>query len=135
MATTPFSEIDDVRALCKLPAKERLADAVIDPHLLAAGRELERWIGAYSHFTGIAYDNAVEAECCLAMFFLLPGMNTFYTQGATTLQKELGEMDFTFDKPEDLKIRRDMWYERAERAVAQYRNSLSSSPAMRFLAI
>lgn len=115
--------VADVRVVGGLPDDtEKLPDHKIRPHLKAAGRELTQWIGDYDGLTGADRESAREAECCLCMYYLLPVLNTFYTQGISGLQKEIGEMDFVFHSPDDLGQIRASWMERARKAVARISN-------------
>lgn len=120
-----FAKIQDVREMGKLPGSDRLSDSLISPHLEAAGRELTRWIGAYD--SGPVLDDVraacLEAECCICMAYLLPGMNTFYTEGIAGLQKEIGESEFQFHSVNDLKNLAGMWMQRARKAVADYQQA------------
>jgi hypothetical protein len=116
-----FAIVQDVRDLGRLPPAAKLPDAEIDPHLEAAGRELKRRIGEYE--TGADAEKieaCTEAECCLCMAYLLPVLNTFFTQGIAGLQKEIGETDFQFHSVDDLKKLADLWTERAMNRVKAY---------------
>ncbi len=112
-----IADVSDVRTLGRLPAEAKLSGDVISPHLAAAGRKLTRWLGDYAATTGDDREACKEAECCLCMYYLLPVLNTFYTEGMTTLQKEIGEMDFLFHGPDDLETLKADWLDRAKEAV------------------
>jgi len=131
----PFATINDVRQFGRLPDSTKLPDPDIQPHLNAAERELTRWIGDYSDATGEKAESCKEAECCICMAYLLPVLNTFYTQGVTSLQKELGEMDFLFHSPGDLEKLQNQWLERARNRVADYITSNKEKPVIGWYAI
>jgi hypothetical protein len=113
-----LSSIAEVRTLGRLPDAIKLPDMFIQPHLDAANRELIRWIGDYSGVTGSQIAQCKEAEGCLCIAYLLPVMNTFFTQGAITIQKEIGDMDFLFHSPDDLEKLIEYWMNRAKKATA-----------------
>lgn len=117
---TPVGTISDVRTLGRLPDSVKLPDAVITPHLASAARELAGWVGDYSGADGDMLDALKEAEGCLCMAYLLPVLNTFYTQGLSTLQKEMGDMDFLFHSPNDLDRVIERWRDRARLAAGPY---------------
>lgn len=130
-----LSAISDVREIGNLPPVAKLADAVIAPHLAAAGRELASWIGDYSGSTGDKLADCKEAECCICMAYLLPVLNTLYTQGVTTLQRELGSLDIMFSSPDDQKTLVEMWLDRAHSRVTSYINTGSARRPLGFYAI
>ena len=115
-----LTTIDDIRAYGNLPPKEKLDDTVIQPHLNSAVREITRWIGDYSGATGDKKDACKEAEACLTMAYLLPVLNTLYTEGVATIQKEIGEMELMFHSPEETKSLVEYWEERAREVLAEY---------------
>lgn len=115
-----LATIQDVRDLGNLPDETKLVDGVLSPHLASAERELYKWIGDYSSATGDKRKRCVEAEACLTMSFAIPVLNTFFTEGITTLQKELGEMDFQFHSVDDLDELVEYWRDRARGAVAEW---------------
>jgi len=127
--------ISDVRALGNLPASSLMPDDIITPQLDSAARELESWIGDYSSATGAKRNAVVEAECCITMAYLIPVLNTFYTHGAPTIQKEIGEMDFMFHNPEDAKIVADQWMARAKSRVRAYAEHADGKGAIGWYAI
>jgi len=131
----PLATINDVRQLGRLPDSSKLPDEYIQPHLDAAERELTRWIGNYSDAGGDKLNACIEAECCICIAYLLPVLNTFYTQGITSLQKELGEMDFLFHSPSDLEKLQNQWLERARNRVADYITSNKEKPVIGWYAI
>ena len=123
-----------VRELGGLPTA--VTDSKITPQQGPACRELTRWVGDYSSATGTMLADCIEAEICLTMYYLLPVLNTFFTQGVSTLQKEIGEMDFLFHNPDDMEKVRDMWLDRARGAVSDYMGQDSSGrPSIGFYAI
>ena len=137
---TALISIADLRTFAgkRLPPESALTDDQITPHLDAAARELADWIGTYSADDGAEKVAACkEAEACLAIANILPTQNVFFTQGITTLQKEIGEVDFMFMNPEDLEKAVQGWRDRAERAVKEYISDYdnSGSRGMRFYAI
>jgi hypothetical protein len=109
--------ITEVRTLGRLPDAVKLPDSIIQPHLDGANRELERWIGAYNAAVAPQLGRVKEAEACICLAYLMPVINTFYTQGITTLQKEMGDMEYLFHTPTEAKALSDMWMERARMAV------------------
>ena len=112
---------NDVRRLGKLPLGDKIAESIIAPHLESAGRELERWLGSsYELASGVKALAIIESECCVCLSFLLPVLNTFYSQDLTSVQKELGEMDFMFHSPDEIKEITKSWYNRGYKAIAQY---------------
>jgi len=110
----------DVKVIGKLPCE--IECDLIETHLESASRELERWIGEYSDSDEKKRADCFEAECCLAIAYLLPTLNTFYTEGVTTLSKEVGQVDFQFHNPQQVGVIAKTWIERAERCVAAYRD-------------
>lgn len=122
-----IADVDSVRDLGRLPDPSRLPDAVIEPHLASAGAELKRWIGSYEDSTDEDKRFACsEAETCLCMGYLLPVLNTFYTQGIPTIKKETGDLEFMFYGPVELDRVIDRWMARARRAVADYGSETDS---------
>ena len=118
-----LSTIVEVRTLGNLPAVDKIADSIIQPHLDSAARELVKWVGDYSTATGDKLAACVEAEGCICMAKLLPVINTMFTDGIITLQKEIGEIDLMFHRPEDLQLVIDWWWDRAKSAVSAYTSS------------
>lgn len=112
--------VDDVRNIGNLPDSSKLPDSVLEPHLQSARRLLTKWIGSYSAATGNKKERCIEAEACLTMYYALPILNTFFTQGITTLQKEIGEIEFQFHSPQEMEILRETWKSRATDAVAEW---------------
>lgn len=133
MAT--LSTVSEVRALGNLPASAKLDDAIIQPHLDSAGRELTTWIGDYSTAAGDKLADCKEAEQCLTMAYLLPVLNTLYTQGAVSIQKELGEIDLMFHSPEDTETVVEKWVDRARSRMTQYVNLGGATKPMGWYAI
>lgn len=121
-----LATLENVRAIGNLPVAAKLPDAVLSPHLERGARELAKWVGSYSAATGDFRAACIDAECCLTMYYSLPVLNTFFTQGITTLQKEVGEMDFLFHNPDDLEKVRRMWWDRARDDVDDYLGQDSS---------
>ncbi len=113
-----LATIENVRIIGNLPKSDHLADDLITPHLSAATRELTGWIGDYLDSTGDKLDSCLYAECCLAMANLLVPANTFYTEGMLEYQKELGEIEFSPNSPDNTQKLREMWRERAREAVS-----------------
>lgn len=135
-----LSSVANVRTFAgkRLPASPGLTDDQITPHLDAAARELKAWIGEYESASDTDKVAACkEAEACLTIAGVLPTQNVFFTQGITTLQKEIGEVDFLFMSPDDLETAVKAWRERAERAVQPYISDAdnSGSRGMRYYAI
>jgi len=112
--------IQDVRDIGNLPDSTKLDDSILEPHQNSAARLLKKWIGAYETSTGDRKSRCIEAESCLTMYYSIPVLNTFFTEGVTTLQKEIGEMDFLFHRPDELETIRQFWYDRARDAVAEW---------------
>lgn len=136
----PLSTVADVRTFAgkRLPPDPQLTDGQITPHLTAAARELAGWIGEYSSTTDDDKKDACkEAEACLTIANVIQTQNVFFTQGITTLQKEIGEVDFLFMSPDDLEKSVQGWRDRAERAVNSYMTDFDNtgSRGMRFYAI
>ena len=123
-----FATLQDVRDTGNLPDSGKLPDTKLTKHYQAALRELVRWIGTYTGFTGDDKENAKEAECCLTLYYALPSLNIFFTEGASTLQKEVGDMEFQFMGQDDIKKAQKQWYERARRAVADYNYTTGKKP-------
>ena len=119
---TTLATIQDVRDIGNLPDSTKLDDSVLQPHLDAAGRMLFKWIGSYLGSTGDKRTRCIEAESCLTMYYAIVVLNTFFTEGITTLQKEIGDMDFLFHRPEELETIRMFWWDRARDAVAEWLN-------------
>jgi len=116
-----IADIDIVRDFGRLPGPDKLPDAVIEPHLVSAGAELRRWIGDYAATTDADKRAACqEAEACLCLAYLLPVLNTFYTEGIPTIKKETGDIEFRFHDPADLDRVIERWLARARRSVADY---------------
>lgn len=130
-----LSTVADVRAFGKLPVATQLVDTIIQPHLDAAGRELRSLIGDYSGAFGDKLDDCKEAEQCICLAYLMPVLNTLYTEGTTTLQQELGGMNVRFHSQEDQQNLSDMWMQRARSRVAKYINSGTQRRPVSFHAI
>lgn len=135
-----LASVTDVRTFAgkRLPPAPGLTDDQITPHLDAAARELAEWIGAYADTTDTDKAAACkEAESCLTIANVIQTQNTFFTQGISSLQKEIGETDFLFMSPDDLKTAIQGWRDRAERAVKAYITDAdnSGSRGMRVYAI
>lgn len=113
-----LATLTDVRSMGNIPSG--IGDAVLQPHLDSAARELKDWIGTYTGATGDKRARCIEAECCLTIAFALPVLNTFYTPGIPTIQKELGELDFMFHDVDDLDKLIEKWKDRARSAVANW---------------
>lgn len=112
--------IDEVRELGKLPDNSQLPVSIIQPHLDSAVRELTGLIGDYASAAGDKKERCKEAEGCLCMALLLMSINTLYTEGATTLQQELGGMNVMFHSVEDQVKLSEQWRERAMERVSEY---------------
>ena len=115
-----FADVQNVRDLGNLPDATKLDDRIILPHLVTAERELIKWIGEYSSATGLKRTAIIEAESALTLSFALPVLNTFFTEGITTLQKEIGEIDFQFHDPSDVNELVEYWRDRARDAVTEW---------------
>jgi hypothetical protein len=136
----PLSSVADVRTFAgkRLPPDPLLTDAQITPHLNSAARELAGWIGEYEDTTDDKKKaTCKEAEACLTLANVLPTQNVFFTQGISSLQKEVGEVDFLFMSPDDLEKAVEGWRDRAERAVQSYISNADNagSKGMRWYAI
>ena len=135
-----LSEVADVRTFAgkRLPASPALTDDQIEPHLDDAARELAEWIGEYEDASDEGKIAACKsAEACLTIANVIQTQNVFFTQGVTSLQKEVGEVDFLFMSPDDLDKAVQGWRDRAERAVRPYMTDYenSGSGGMRWYAI
>lgn len=129
-----LATLQNVRDLGNLPDSTKLDDSILQPHLNSAARRLEKWIGTYSSATGTKKERCIEAECCLTLAYATPVLNTFFTQGVTTLQKEMGDMEYLFHSPEDLEGIVTMWEDRARDAIAEYMHK-GERPAVGWYAI
>lgn len=125
----------DIRELGGLP--DGIADGKIAPQIGRAARELKRLIGEYETSTGEKAERCKEAEGCLTMAYLVPVLNTFYTAGVTTLQKEIGQLEFLFHSPEQVNAVVERWRSDAEKAVSEYINDADNegSAGVRWYAI
>lgn len=130
-----ISTISEVRALGNLPASAKLGDPIIQPHLDSASRELTVWIGDYSSATGDKLADCKEAEQCITMAYLLPVLFTLYTNGATTIQKELGEIELMFHTPDDMEKVVKQWLDRAKSRTINYINSGGTIKPMGWYAV
>lgn len=135
-----LSSVEDVRTFAgkRLPADPHLTDDQIAPHLDAAARELAEWIGSYEDASDETKQDACkEAEACLCIANVIQTQNVFFTQGITSLQKEVGDVDFLFMSPDDLDKAVQGWRDRAERAVRPYMTDFENtgSRGVRFYAI
>lgn len=118
-----FALTDDVRIIGKLPDAGKIADGLVYPHLMTACRKLRQWIGDYESETDMTAekrDALKEAECCLCMYYLLPSLNTFYAEGLSGMQKEIGEMPYVFHNPRDLQAITEQWINRARDIASEY---------------
>lgn len=115
-----FADVQDVRDIGNLPDATKLDDRIIIPHLVTAERELIKWIGTYTRATGDKQTAILEAEACLTMSYVLPVLNTFFTEGISTIQKEIGEIDFQFHDPSDVTELVTYWENRARDAVSEW---------------
>ena len=120
-----FATVHDVKAFGKLP--EEIGVEVIAPHLKSAKRELSTWIGDYDSLTGDDADAAEEAECCICMAYILPVLNTLYTETVPSLQKEIGDLDLLFHNPIEMDRICQQWMDRAKRAVYGLQTEESNS--------
>lgn len=118
-----LASVLDVRTFGKLPEAAKLDDSVIQPHLESAVRELTGWIGDYSASTGDKAAACIEAESCICMNYLLPVLNTFYTEGLAAVQKEMGELDLVFHSVSDLERLQAYWMRRARTRVKPFETS------------
>lgn len=116
----PLANIEKVREIGNLPDASLLNDTVLKPHLDSAARKLQKMIGTYTSATGDKRLRCIEAECCLTMYYVVPVLNTFFTEGVKTLQKEIGEIEFQFHSPEEAQTIAEGWLNRAEMAVAEW---------------
>lgn len=123
-----LATIQNVRDIANLPDITKLADTVLQPHLSSAERLLYKWIGSYTGAAGDKRTRCIEAESCLTMYYATPVLNTFFTEGITTLQKELGDMDFLFHRPDELETIQQTWHDRARDAVAEWLNEGDRPP-------
>ena len=130
-----ISTATELRVFGKLPVIAQLPDATITPHLASAGRELACWIGDYSAAAGDKLESCKEAEQCIAMAYLVPVLNTLYTEGTTTLQSELGGMNVRFHDQNDQKMLAEMWMDRARSRVAQYIAAFKNKRAIGWYAV
>jgi len=119
-----LATITEVRQLGGLPDSTKLADAKIDPHLQAASRELARWLGDYSTYTGDDLADCKDAECSLTMAFLIPVLNVLCPEAITTIQKEYGDIGLNFYDADDQEKIVLMWTGRANRAIAALKNTV-----------
>lgn len=116
----PLANIEKVREIGNLPDVDLMDDDKLRPHLETAARHLTKWIGTYTRASGEKRARCIEAECCLTMYYAVPVFHTFFTEGITTLQKEIGEIDFQFYDPSQVEAVADRWLNRAEMAVAEW---------------
>lgn len=117
----PLATVADVRALGNLPASGKLADSIVTAQLVPAARELKRWIDTYESTTDTdKATDCVEAECCICMAYLQPVLQTFYIEGITTLQRELGDLEGTHLSPDDWQNVADYWMNRAKYRMQAY---------------
>lgn len=115
-----LANIEKVREIGNLPDADLMGDDVLRPHLETAARQLTKMIGTYTSATGDKRARCIEAECCLTMYFAVPVLHSFFTEGITTLQKEIGELDFQFYDPDQVEAVAERWMNRAEMAVAEW---------------
>lgn len=115
-----LTSIDKVRQLGNLPAVAKLSDDLIRPHLDSASRELKTWVSDYATAKGDALAAYIEAEGCITIAYLLPVLNTFFTNGITTFQKEVAESEIFFHSPDDLDIIIEKWMDRARSRIDNY---------------
>ena len=125
----------NIRRLGRLPDEDKLPNSEITVQLDSACRELTRKIGEYSSSSGTKLDDCIEAEGCLCMIRLLPVLNTFYTQGMSTAQKEVGEMDFVFHSPDEIVTIQQYWNDRADSAMQPYLTAEAETDSIRWYAI
>ena len=117
-----LASIAEVRQLGGLPDDTKLADTKIEPHLNAAARELRREIGDYTTRTGDEKDDCIDAECSIALAYLMPVLNVICPEGLNTVQKEYGDLGLNFYDANDQKILIKMWTDRAAKAIARIKN-------------
>lgn len=128
--------VNDVRIIGKLPSEDKLDDQYLTHHLLAAARELKNLIGDYADTTDQTKKDACRyAEACLCIANALPVLNTFYTSGITTLQKELGDLDFIFNSASDVEVLQKMWRNKAKDSIGDYIEQEQESNNLGFIAI
>jgi len=132
----PLASLSEVRDLGKLPDSTKLADSLLQPHLTEAAYRLKDWIGAYED----SDDSTKIAKCkiaegCITMSFYLLSANSFFTEGVTTLQKEVGEMDFQFKNAEQREKDSKAWVDRAKNVVRDYMNQNTETPILSFRAV
>jgi hypothetical protein len=117
-----LASIEQVRQLGGLPPAAKLADAKITPHLEAAARELRRKLGDYSSRTGDERADCIDAECSIALAYLIPVLNIICPEGLNTVQKEYGDLGLNFYDADDQKTLIKMWRDRADSAIARIQN-------------
>ncbi len=105
-----------LRTFANLP--EKVTDEKINPHLEGAKRFVEKRAGR--PITGTEEDAGyIEAVYCMAMYYLLPVINTLYLDGASTFARDCSGMtDYVFNSPEQVEMLRNQWRNRAETVLA-----------------
>lgn len=134
---TTLATAADVRALGNLPAVDKLGDPIIAPHLSAAGRELASWLGS-SYLTESDADKIAdykEAECCICLAYLQPVLHTLYTEGVTTLQRELGEINVQYLSPSNWSKVAGDWMQRAKDRMRDYVNKSETKSPVTWYAV
>jgi hypothetical protein len=116
----PVSNTEEVRQFGRLPSSEHLTATEMQPHLDSAARELKRWVGEYSTATGDKLDSCKEAEMCICIAYLIPVVNTLFTEANLFAQNVIGESGFLFHSPSEKNKVVDGWMDRARTAVAEW---------------
>lgn len=106
----------DIRAFANIPAA--VSDDVINPHLERGKRYVEKRAGR--EITESAADaDWQEAVKCMALYFLLPVINTLYLDGASTFARDCDDMtDYVFCSPSQVAVLQNYWRNRAETIMA-----------------
>jgi len=131
-----LSTIQNVRDMGRLPASTKLADAVIQPHLDSAARELRRWVGEYASETDPTFvADLKDAEQCITLAYLIPVLHSLYPEMLSTAQKELGEMDILFATPAQQQRIIDYWMSRARDRVRGYIPANSGGETFKYAAV
>jgi hypothetical protein len=116
-----LAEISDVRRIGRLPDPEKLPDADIAVHLESASRELTTWVGSYETDGDAEKQKACsEAECCIAMAYLLPTLNTLFPRTLYSIEKQVGETEFSYHSPGQIRELREFWMSRARSRMMPY---------------
>jgi hypothetical protein len=131
----PVSTTEEVRQFGRLPEAEHLPAPEMQPHLDAAARELVRWVGDYSAATGDKLESCKEAEMCICIAYLIPVVNTLFTEANLYAQREIGESGFLFHSPGEKNKVVDGWWERARTAVSEWSGTAGTKKSISFYAV